>query len=239
VFGTDQGFPAVIDLADGADVVIQGASEDSGSGGSVSGAGDVNGDGLADLLVGDPRADPNGRGAGASYVVFGSAHDFPATIDLASDADLIIQGAAREDGSGASVSGAGDPSGDGFADLLIHAPGAAAGTSYLVLGGPVAAIERLIARVEAADLPRRLERSLTRKLSKAVDNVAEGKITRAMFRLRAFVHRVKGRQGKNIDQADADLWVANARAIIDMLRPLRQLGPASERRALSAMVPAP
>ena len=50
----------------------------------MSGAGDVNGDGIDDLIIGAARAAPNGRThAGASYVVFGSDQGFPATIDLA------------------------------------------------------------------------------------------------------------------------------------------------------------
>ena len=64
----------------------------------MSGAGDVNGDGIDDLIIGAPYADPNGRNSAcASYVVFGRDQGFPATIDLASDADLIIQGAAARD----------------------------------------------------------------------------------------------------------------------------------------------
>ena len=41
------------------------------SGYSVSGAGDVNGDGLDDLIIGSPESDPNGPLSGASFVVFG------------------------------------------------------------------------------------------------------------------------------------------------------------------------
>ena len=52
VFGSDQGFPATIDLANDADLTIQGAAADDCSGFSVSGAGDVNGDGIDDLIIG-------------------------------------------------------------------------------------------------------------------------------------------------------------------------------------------
>ena len=84
MFGTDQGFPPTIDLATDADVTIQGAAAYDHSGLSVSGAGDVNGDGIDDLIIGATDADPNGRDcAGASYVVFGTDQGFPATIDLA------------------------------------------------------------------------------------------------------------------------------------------------------------
>ena len=76
VFGTDAGFSASLDLSslDGANgYVIKGIDSDDRSGDSVSGAGDVNGDGIDDLIVGAPYADMNGSDSGASYVVFGGA----------------------------------------------------------------------------------------------------------------------------------------------------------------------
>jgi len=88
---------------------IDGIDPNDNSGRSVSGAGDVNGDGLADSIVGAFRADRNDDGnAGESYVVFGKAGNAP--VDLASlGADgFRIDGIDEEDRSGISVSGAGD-----------------------------------------------------------------------------------------------------------------------------------
>src|SRR5260221_610795 len=112
------------------------------SGVSVSAAGDVNGDGFADLLIGAPGADPNGSGSGASYVVFGKAGGFSKTLELSTldgANGFKINGEAAGDYSGRSVSAAGDVNGDGFADLLIGAPnaspnGSASGASYVVFG---------------------------------------------------------------------------------------------------------
>ena len=94
----------------------------------MSNAGDVNGDGLADLLIGAYGADPNGSFSGASYVVFGrntaQTGVFPASLNL-SDLDgtngFRLDGVAAGDDSGFAVSGAGDVNGDGLADLLIGA----------------------------------------------------------------------------------------------------------------------
>ena len=70
-------FPASIDLStlDGTNgFVINGIDSGDGSGRNVSGAGDVNGDGIDDLIIGAIYADPNGiSNAGESYVVFGRA----------------------------------------------------------------------------------------------------------------------------------------------------------------------
>jgi Ca2+-binding RTX toxin-like protein len=110
--------------------------------GSVSGAGDINGDGLADLIVGASRSDPAaGHDAGRSYVVFGKANN--TTIDLSAVANgsggFVINGQGERDYSG-TVSGAGDINGDGLADLIVGAgrsdptAGPDAGRSYVVFG---------------------------------------------------------------------------------------------------------
>ena len=118
------------------------------SGRSVSSAGDVNGDGFDDLLIGASGADPNGlSAAGQSYVVFGGAGLSGMTVELAAlnttgnPGGFTLTGTAEGDRRGLPVSGAGDVNGDGFDDLLIGANGAdpnglsAAGQSYVVFGG--------------------------------------------------------------------------------------------------------
>src|SRR5688572_6099053 len=80
-------FPADIDLLslDGTSGFrLTGEGFGDFSGFSVATAGDVNGDGFDDVIVGDPAADPNGGPTGASYVVFGKASGFSANLDLSS-----------------------------------------------------------------------------------------------------------------------------------------------------------
>jgi hypothetical protein len=124
--------------------VIVGAAAGDRSGYAVSGIGDVNGDGIDDLLIGALAADPNGlTDAGVSYVVFGRAGGFGGTLDLGTingSNGFAITGASAFDFSGASVRGAGDVNGDGIQDFLIGAPwgeadnGMNAGETYLVYG---------------------------------------------------------------------------------------------------------
>ena len=86
---------------------IDGAAASDEAGWSVAGAGDVNGDGLADVLVGAPGFD-----SGSAYIVLGTRS--PARIDLASlgGGGFRIDGAAQSDRAGASVAGAGDVNGE-------------------------------------------------------------------------------------------------------------------------------
>jgi hypothetical protein len=84
VFGRASGFAANIDLSslDGNNgFKISGEAEGDNSGGSVSSAGDVNGDGFADLIIGAFDASPHGDQSGASYVLFGLPQDIPTHPD--------------------------------------------------------------------------------------------------------------------------------------------------------------
>src|SRR4029453_13145137 len=129
VFGQASGFAANIDLStlDGTTgFKVSGGAADDQSGRSVASAGDVNGDGFADLIVGALGADPHGIYSGASYVVFGQASGFAPNIDLSTldgTTGFKLSGAAARDYSGFSVASAGDVNGDGFADLIVGASG--------------------------------------------------------------------------------------------------------------------
>ncbi|MEL7034469.1 MAG: hypothetical protein AAFO04_02445 [Cyanobacteria bacterium J06592_8] len=147
VFGRNSGLTASLDLSDldGSNgFVLNGINPGDFSGGSVSNAGDVNGDGIDDLIIGASSADPNGNeNAGESYIVFGSSNGFDSSLELSAlnaSNGFTINGVDAFDGSGRSVSGAGDVNGDGIDDIIIGAPFANpngnenSGESYIVFG---------------------------------------------------------------------------------------------------------
>ena len=129
-----------IDTSDNKGFIIQGVSDDN-LGYSVSSAGDINGDGIGDIVIGSPLSDPNNQSnAGKTYVVFGKTDSFNQTIDISSlngTNGFVINGAKAGDESGRSVSNIGDINGDGVDDLAIGAPGGignAAGSAYIIFG---------------------------------------------------------------------------------------------------------
>ncbi len=108
-----------------------------GSGAATS-AGDIDGDGRADLLITSADVPVAGNpNTGAAYIVTSSASG---QIDLRY-ADTRIYGLTNGDRFGASAAHAGDVNNDGYADVIVGAPdsdlGAAdAGAAYLFHGGP-------------------------------------------------------------------------------------------------------
>ena len=126
--------------------ILSGIDAGDESGRSVSSAGDVNGDGYDDLIIGAYRADPNGDNSGETYIVYGgaSAPGTDGVLDLSmlnGTNGFILNGIDAGDYSGWSVSPAGDVNGDGYDDLIIGVPFADpngisnAGESYVIYGG--------------------------------------------------------------------------------------------------------
>ncbi len=129
--------------------VLNGINANDDFGASVSGAGDINGDGIDDIIIGAPDADiyddgyyPDGNiYTGESYVIFGkntigNSGSFE-TNSLNGNNGFIIRGIDSFDLSGSVVSDAGDINSDGFDDVIIGADNANdyRGESYVVFGG--------------------------------------------------------------------------------------------------------
>ena len=126
-----------------ADAIITGSFSNESFGASVASAGDVNGDGINDVIVGAPRFPLNGADTGRAYVFFGPV----AGSMIATEADAIIFGEAINDGFGRSVAAAGDVNGDGADDVIVGADqlfNQGAGKAYL-FDGPLAG------NIQAAD----------------------------------------------------------------------------------------
>ncbi len=158
--GVASGLSGALTTAD-ADWTILGSVTGSSAlalGCDLRGAGDVDGDGLGDMVVGASGFDGDGTDVGAAFLFYGSG-DLSGSVS-ASDYDGILTGSANYDVMGARVSGAGDTDGDGYADLLFGARAADpssrtdAGAAALVPGsatramGPLAPTARIYGEVD-------------------------------------------------------------------------------------------
>ena len=157
VFGRALGEPTLLGkLADtNAGFEIVGEKPGDIAGTSVSGVGDVNGDGVPDLLIGAPKSAVNGPSTGAAYVVFGKSDSDPVFLELVAlgEGGFGIEGEETQHFAGHSVRGAGDVNGDGLADIIVGAYGAEpngilSGRAYVVFGrdaGKATALKNIVA----------------------------------------------------------------------------------------------
>jgi hypothetical protein len=106
-----------------------GAADSARFGQAVAGAGDLNGDGYSDVVIGAPGFTTGEPGEGLAFAYFGSA------AGLGANAAWSASGAQAGAGFGGAVAGAGDLDGDGYAELVV---GAAGYDSVAVDGGRVA-----------------------------------------------------------------------------------------------------
>ena len=154
MFGKNTAFSAQVSLGaltgtDGFSIPGLGAQDDLGT--SVSGLGDVNGDGIADIIVGasgksvpQPGSLTGARDTvGEAYVIFGSTTAFGATFDLATLSGtngFAITTASVGDQLGFTTDGAGDINNDGIRDIVVgatqssNAGGDDSGEVYVVFG---------------------------------------------------------------------------------------------------------
>lgn len=131
VFGGASGLPSSVDLSllDGTDGFrIDGGTDVGGLGLSVSGLGDMNGDGIDDLIIGAvPFASvgPVPPGGGSGFVVFGKQSGWAATVDVSAlDGSDGVRLASSPESAflGWSVADAGDVNGDGLSDVILSNP---------------------------------------------------------------------------------------------------------------------
>ena len=189
---------------------------------SVGTAGDVNGDGYSDVIVGASGYDNGETDEGGAFVYNGSAAGLSVTANWTAESD---QAGAQ---FGRSVGAAGDVNGDGYSDVIVGAyhydnGESDEGGAFVYHGSapdlptPEALVEELIVELESLDLPKGIENSLVSKLQGALRSLERGKGDTAIKQLIAFINHVNAQSGKKIADADADDLSASAQQIIELV----------------------
>jgi len=145
IFACIEDFESVSSNLSAADLDLSGENWGDLSGYSVAAAGDVNGDGYADILISALNNNSGGHDAGATYLLLGSPGLLASGSVSLADADYVFIGENEDDLSGVTVAGAGDVDGDGLDDILVGAygnsdAGLSAGKAYLLLGASIPAM---------------------------------------------------------------------------------------------------
>jgi hypothetical protein len=146
IFGRPGNFPAILNIADllggngSIGFAINGMRVKDQIGQAIGSAGDINGDGTADIVIGAHAVNLDSNAGGQSYIVLGrTSGPFPAILELTDvqsgdgSTGIIIDGTTGS--SGFSVAGLGDFNSDGLDDVAIGAPyHNSEGAVYVLLG---------------------------------------------------------------------------------------------------------
>ncbi|MBK9646101.1 MAG: FG-GAP repeat protein [Deltaproteobacteria bacterium] len=138
VYGGSTRLSGVNDIATVLDVGVQGPTTDDGIGTRLAPAGDVNNDGLADILVGAPSY--SSRDTGIAYLLYGDS-SLSGLASVSTFTRWEVTSGSANDYIGSSLGGVGDTNGDGFDDFVVGAVGydyssrSASGALFLFLGG--------------------------------------------------------------------------------------------------------
>ncbi|MFA7379458.1 MAG: FG-GAP-like repeat-containing protein [Bacteroidia bacterium] len=132
-----------------ANTLMESNQVDAQMGYSVSSAGDVNGDGYGDVIVGVVKYDNSQTDEGAAFIYHGSATGISSTVTTVLESN--VSGAYF----GKSVSYAGDVNGDGYSDIIVGAPNYANGQTdegaFFVFNGSVSGLNTSYSRMVESD----------------------------------------------------------------------------------------